>query len=249
MLVDILEPVEIFQGLAKLLGDKVERKPLPTGDYWIESPNGLVIIERKEVGDLIGSVLTGHLSHQVRDMLSMGKILVLLIEGWITCTVSGDLRTSGGIRHLSWNFLWNYLLTVQSHGVLLDFSPNRYFTVKRLFSIYQYWNRTEHQSLRVLEIPRVGSTPQIAILSQFPGISTTLAERLLVKFGTLRTVFQAKWQERCEVDGIGKTKSIGIDEVLDGKGTVNSEAIPRRVDIEGNSKTVRNNPSASPPDS
>lgn len=214
--VDSREPVALFDGIRKLLPD-TERKILEAGDYSWESPTlGLVLVERKEVSDLVGSVLSNGLTEQARKIAKVAKLSVLLIEGWITCTYDGSVRTKSRVWRINWNYLQNYLLGLQAHGFYTDYSPNQNFTIRRIASLYEWTNKGEHESLRGISIP-AGHSTQLKMLSCIPGYNIVLSDRMMKKFGTLRNVFNASWQSRCEVSGVGQIKAQIIDKVLEEK--------------------------------
>ena len=52
------------------------------------------------------------------------------------------------------------------------------------------------------------------IVEGLPGISATMAERLLLHFGTVERIMTASEEELMEVEGIGKKKARAIREVL-----------------------------------
>jgi len=213
ILVDSREPVAIFDNLIKFIPD-TKRVTLPAGDYRFDTQSGLVLIERKEVSDLISSITSGHLSEQIREIAKVAKIAIILIEGSMTCTTDGNIRTTNRIWKQGWNSVWNYLMGCQMHGFVLDFSPNQLFTIRRIVSLYDYFNKDKHESLTAVTAPP-GISRQVRVLSCFPGISGIRAQRLIEYFGSLRRVFNAKWQDRVEVERVGQSASKNIDELLD----------------------------------
>jgi len=215
IIVDSREPRALYDNIKKLLPD-TQRATLQAGDYMWESPIlGLVLIERKEVSDLVASVISNGLTEQARKMAAVAKMSILLIEGWMTCTYDGSIRTKSKVWRVRWNYLQNYLLGIQSHGFYLDYSPNQTMTVRRIVSLHEWSNREEHESLRGISIPPGAKYDPLKILSSFPGFNIVLADRMWKQFGTLRNIFNADWKKLIEVDGIGDVKAKSFTEVLD----------------------------------
>ena len=207
MLVDSREPKEITKKLASLISKVTS---LEAGDYWIDGKEGLVIIERKSVGDLVSSVQSNLLTEQCRKIAKLAKVGILLIEGWLTCTVQGDIRADGRVIHISWNYLWNYLQSLQNSGFLIDWSPNLNFTPYRLISLHSYYTKPVHSSLRnFVRVPSALPKP-IQILCSLEHIDIVLATRLLEHFGNVKNVLAQPWQKLTEVEGIGQVKAKNI---------------------------------------
>ena len=85
-------------------------------------------IEHKTVEGLIADIGTRRITDQLRRQEK--DISVLLINGWMTVTNSGMLRTQGREwKHRPYNWLWNYLLSVQLAGVYIYLCPNDFYDV------------------------------------------------------------------------------------------------------------------------
>jgi len=141
-----------------------------------------------------------------------------LVEGFITATSAGRVRTKDMTHKITWSYLWDSILTFQmKYNLLLDFTPNDYFTAKRIKELYYYFQKETHLSdTRTMQPTFPKDTPEpIKILSQFEGYGEETAKKVLQKFGTLRTYFSVSLKERETVSGIGPRKSEEIDKVLD----------------------------------
>lgn len=223
ILCDTREPEQIFKDLLPLS----LRRTLSTGDYsflgHINGQQRLIIIERKEAGNLLGSVLSSELSDQVNRMINdeVGAVLVL-IEGFITSTVDGRVRTKTGTHSVTWAFLWNHLLTLQmENGIILDLSPNIYFTGLRIRQLYSYFRKTEHISNRQYRKTDLSSdaTPGRRLLCGFDGIDLTLSGRILSQYTPIE-FFNASKEDKMAIYGIGEKKVEVIERALNevGKG-------------------------------
>lgn len=212
------EPTNIFENLLPLS----IRQSLKFGDYnffgLIDGQREQVSIERKEAGNLISSVSSGELAEQIQKMEA--KVKILLTEGFITATSTGRVRTKDMTHGMTWAYLWNSILTLQmKHNLLLDFSPNDYFTAKRIKELYHYFQKETHLSdMRTMQPTFPKDTPEpIKILSQFEGYGEETARKVLERFGTLRNYFSSSLKERETISGIGPVKAREVDRVLDEK--------------------------------
>ena len=212
ILMDDREPVE----MRKLLRDVAEVKRLPFGDYRFEGLNGAVVIERKTAEDLINDIVSGELSEQIERLSNFEGYRILLIEGFITSTSEGFVRTSRGVRKVHFNAVRNALMSAQLIGqVLIDHSPNLFFTSLRIRSLYEYFQKEEHRFLRSYREPQKSFPPQVKILSMFPGYGPELSLRALREFKNLKSFLLASPEERAKVRGIGRSKAEIIDEILE----------------------------------
>ena len=220
--VDNKEPWSTFQDIKKILPDTLW-KSLYAGDYDISTEYALVLVTRKTTEDLANSITNGHLNDEARKMVEILnlskkqiKVAILEIEGWMSATIDGSFRTKSRVWPQKWSYVWNYLLGLQLHGFLIDYSPNQHFTVDRLVKLHDYFSKpeSEHDSLRAVSMP-AGYSDQLKILCCIPGYDIILGKRMGEKFGTLRNIFSVPWQKRVEVDGIGQVKAQIIDSILD----------------------------------
>jgi len=212
------EPTNIFENLLPLS----IRQSLKFGDYnflgLIDGQQEQVSIERKEAGNLISSLNSGELAEQIQKMQAQARAKILLIEGFITATSAGRVRTKDMTHGITWAYLWDSILTFQmKYNLLLDFTPNDYFTAKRIKELYKYFQKETHLSdTRTMQPTFPKDTPEpIKILSRFEGYGEETARKVLQKFGTLRTYFSASLKERETISGIGPIKAEEIDKILD----------------------------------
>ena len=171
---------------------------LITGDYIWDSPLGLVIIERKELGNFLSSLGSGELHRQLTKMLEVAKLPVLLIEG-IMEEYKGKLDYWLGPEHLStWDYdaVQNALLSWQAGGIYVTFSPATSYTHLRLAALYTWSQKAKHlEPKRERRIPVTGRLSQRAeVLAALPHIGEKNAMRLAAE-ASLRQLFAASEED------------------------------------------------------
>ena len=177
------------------------------GDYIWDSPFGLVIIERKELGNFLSSLGSGELHRQLTKMLEVAKFPVLLIEG-IMEEYKGKLDYWLGPEQLSkWDYdsVQNALLSWQAAGIYVTFSPATSYTHLRIASLYAWSQKEKHLSpKRERRIPVTGRLSQRAeVLAGLPKIGEKRAIELATQ-ASLKQLFSASEDDWKKLLG-GKT--------------------------------------------
>ena len=201
-------PSSVVEELVRL-NVKVEPETLPEGDYIISRR---LVVERKGVQDLSDSLLDGRLFEQVKRLRSRYQRPVLLIEG----------DDPFGRRNIKREALMGAL-----SSICVDFNIPLMFTkdpTETAEFMLQAAKRESKEGGRSRSSKKAVATTlrslQVRILSSFPGISATLAGRMLDKFPTLEEVFNASADDLSEVDGIGDKKAREI------RGIITGESVP-----------------------
>lgn len=208
ILIDLHEPESVLKGLGKL-GCKVQ---LAVGDYLFFTVNReKVIVERKAISDLLNSLRSGRLQEQVRNTITHADVPILLVEGFMTSTKEGRIRHKAGVSKWRYNAMQNFLMTAQLAGMYVLHSPNTFFTPQILKSLFAYFQKEEHESLRkrprsIVLYPAGDRERQKDLLATIPGIGPELAGRLLERFESPLAVFVASDEDLLEVSGVGKKK-------------------------------------------
>lgn len=180
-------------------GVAVSSSPLENGDYILSEK---LIIERKTAQDLSDSLVDGRLLRQMKEVRDRFERPVLLIEG------DGIFEK----RKISKNALIGALVSIN-----IDFNIPVIFTrdpkETALYMIIAA--RREKEKGRKVSTPSSirGNdlrSIQLKVISGLPGISITLAERVLSHFGSLERIFNADEKELEKVEGIGKNKAKSI---------------------------------------
>lgn len=181
------------------LGARVTVEPLAAGDYRIA---GGVLIERKTVADLHGSLGRGRLWAQVGRIRDAAVSPFLLVEG-------DDL--DAGPRHP--NAIRGALLAVADLGVAILRSRD---PADSALWIHRLALRQARRGARVE--PSRGRTPMaapgVAVLAAVPGISDRTARLLLERFGSVGGVLSAGPERWAEVAGIGSVRAQALAAAL-----------------------------------
>ncbi len=185
------------------LGASIRGEQLGVADYLLSDR---IAVERKEVGDFLSSIMDGRLFKQAGELSGEYMRPVFIIEGedLFTKRMLSESAIMGAIASLIGDYRCSVL-----------FTKNAEETAKLLYSMA----RREQQGGR--GVGRRGEKRTMGIHQQqrfivegLPGISATMAERLLLHFGTVEKVMSAPEKELMEVEGIGKKRANAIREVL-----------------------------------
>ena len=205
---------EILAGLGKM-GVIYD---LPAGDYGFRTYQDKyrLLVEHKEMDNLVSSILTDELTTQCRAMAKEAQIVYLLTEGWRTVDYKGFIRTKNMVYKLPWSYVEMYLVELQEAGIRILHSPNRTFTPKVLLDLYTWWQKDEHRALRQVKEANFKEFQRpLRRLATFSGYGPERAHLLLSKYKTLRQVFNADPLDRMTVKGIGPGLSRSLEKELD----------------------------------
>ena len=215
ILVAPTEPAQL-----RAIATKVTLMPESWGVDVLIHVNGVKVgVQRKEVGDLIGSLGDGRLAMQLSQMqCANADWNVLLLEGETKYTNDGALigQWSGGARgrggrdvfmdsHLT-GVLWSLAavegVTVMRTGSLAE-------TVRWVQATEKWWAKDGHKGLRVRPAQGGGAWGRGVsrvwgawVLQGWPGIGAGLAERIVDKFGRAPIGWTCSAKELAEVKGI-----------------------------------------------
>ena len=199
VVVDVFErgsgiPAELLR-----LGARVTVEPLAAGDYRIA---GGVLIERKTVADLHGSLGRGRLWAQVGRVRDTAVAPFLLVEG-------DDL--DAGPRHP--NAIRGALLAIADLGVAIlrsrDAVDSARWTHRLALRQARKGARVRPPTERVEMTP-----PGIAVLAAVPGISDRTARLLLERFGSVEGVLSAGPERWAKIAGIGDVRANALAAAL-----------------------------------
>jgi ERCC4-type nuclease len=182
------------------LGAYVTVEPLPAGDYRI---GGGILVERKTVADLHGSLGRGRLWAQVGRIRDDAVSPFLLVEG-------DDL--DDGPRHP--NAIRGALLAIVDLGVGLLRSRD---PGDSALWLHRLATRQARKSRPRRRPPAGGSAidaPGVEVLMAVPGISTHTARALLARFGSISGLLVAGPERWAEVGGIGTVRAHALATAL-----------------------------------
>ncbi len=193
----IVDTREAKSGIAKelsLFDLNLSLMQLPIGDYILSSRVG---VERKDVADFSQSIIDGRLFPQLFELKRAFPIPILIIEG----------ETLYGHRALNPEAIRGAIISITLNlDIRVIWTRSMKDTARYLRSIaLKEQSKVERKpQIRSEKVPLQTSRLLEFIVAGFPNINTTLAKRLLEKFGSLEAFFNASIDELREVKGIGK---------------------------------------------
>jgi len=155
-------------------------------------------VELKEPADLVQSIATGHLTHQILNLQTPGFIVCLgsVQDVFKAIPTYGP----GGRRSIQQQFgiIRHFCATAGSLGYPVFFYDMSWASFV-LAQVEAYFTNPS-----ILSYIHKGSTPGEAVLCMVPGIGAKTAKKLIEHFGTLRGVVDASESELAEVTLEGK---------------------------------------------
>jgi Fanconi anemia group M protein len=183
----------------------VESQQLDCADYVLSDR---LAVERKEVSDFVHSLMDGRLFSQLKMLKGAYINPILVIEG-------EGLFTRGGINQ---NAIFGALASIIS-----DFNISVIFTnddaeTANLLTMMARREIAEGRpvGIRGEKFTMSQREQQQFIIEGLPGVSATLAQRLLAHFGSVKAIMDADEKQLSEVKGIGETIAKGIVETVRG---------------------------------
>jgi ERCC4-type nuclease len=177
---------------------------LDVGDY-VVGPG--VVVERKSVADLHGSLGSGRLWTQLYRLRAAAHHPYLLVEGVLDVGLIGVHGVRGA------------LLAVMDSGVGVIQTQSVEDTALWLARLAARAQRQRSNRGVTFPMRRVPTTPDAAAevaLAAIPGISPRLARLLLRHFGSVAAIASASAHELTAVDGIGRVRAASIAATLRG---------------------------------
>jgi len=206
----IVDTREAKSGIAKelsLFDLEISLLQLPIGDFILSSRVG---VERKDVADFSQSLIDGRLFPQLLALKRAFPLPLLIIEG----------ETLYGHRALNPKAIRGAIIAITlSLDIRVIWTRNMKDTARYLRAIATKEQTTSERRPQIRSEKAPIQTGKLLefILAGFPNINTTLAKRLLEKFGSLEALFTASVEEIQEVKGIGKKIAKEIKELLTAK--------------------------------
>jgi ERCC4-type nuclease len=165
-------------------------------DFLFPTKLGLVGVQRKTCDDLVASLRGDRMQREIVQMSSAGlDYAVLLIEGQWGWSHSPRTYTQA-------EFI-GFMLSVQSHGILIMYTEDTSGTAKALTGIERWFNKDgEHDSL--LRRPKARVSPELHVLQYFDGISLGRAKAIFHHFGKVPLAWICSKEEMVQVPGMGR---------------------------------------------
>jgi DNA excision repair protein ERCC-4/Fanconi anemia group M protein len=194
--IDTKEPPWILSRISKhpfFVSSEIELAALDYGDIWIDD----IVIERKTIPDLLGSIADNRLSNQAAKMRECCEYSYLLIEGFLGWYDEKIFGTNWHFRSVQ-----GALLQVQELGVCIVHAADEYDLPATLA-----WLAKRDRSKILTVSPRKYGVPMTdgeKMLSALPGIGLERADKLLKEFGNVAAVLECLTDVDCTLPaGIG----------------------------------------------
>jgi len=197
LLVDSREPKAIVKMLRTVSNLDVKVKKLSVGDYVVE---GFLAIERKTPLDFVQSVIGDErrLFHQTSELLGSGLKPIVLLEGDVYEQCSMTVKSVDGML--------SYLVM---RGIYLIHTRSSRHSAAMIAKIVRHtvYGLGYPDPVACAVAPRDPRQAAAYLLSCIPGVSGTLAKRLIDQFGSVNGVCRATRQDLLSIHGIGPAKA------------------------------------------
>lgn len=191
---------EVVLSLRQTKGVAIDVQHLSLGDYQIE---GRLLVERKTLIDLVGSIKDGRLFQQACRLASSPMRSAVILEG-----TADDLLRSGMRREA----IQGALITIT---IILGIPLLRSRDPRESARLLLYAAR-QMGTIPSRALPRKGKRPrgktklQLHILQGFPGVGPERACRLLEVFRSVEAVVSASADQLSTVPGVGQKTANAI---------------------------------------
>jgi len=221
----VVDKREMRSGVPKILlglGISLRYELLEVGDYLLP---GDILIERKEAGDFLSSLLDGRLFDQASNLARVSENPTILIEGdfsKILARFENRAAIWGAIASLGYDF-----------KITLLHTPSPEETANLIAVISKRKPRREEYRLKPKRKGADIRELQLNIVASLPGVGAVRAERLLKRLGTVRAVFSADASQLSRFGGIPYKTSLRIFKLLNTRYGVEAEECRERIDDFG----------------
>ncbi len=183
-------------------GVEVKMQTLLAGDYIV---NNSIIVERKTKEDFVASLIGNRLFEQCHRLKKTPYNHIMIIEGNPYKTKSKISREAVKGALLSISLAWQ-IPTV--------FTSDIKDSVDMLIAAGNQLIKEKSFIFRKGRKPKAIMKKRLYLLQGLPMVGATIANSLLVRFGSIENVMSASIDELMDVDGIGKGKAIQIKEFI-----------------------------------
>lgn len=186
------------------MGAQLEGRNLEVGDFVLSDR---VVVERKSTADFVDSLVDGRLFTQLRELRTYPRPFVVL---------EGDSLL--GHRNVSPEAILGAVAAVAvDYGIPLLQTKDALETARFLHAVAKREQGRENRKMAVRPAkPAMDDAEHQAFLvCGLPGISDTLAGRLLQHFGSVQAVFTASASDLAVVEGVGPQRASEIRRILE----------------------------------
>ncbi len=183
------------------IGVSVKTTQLTTADYVL---SGEVGVELKKTEDFVNSIVDGRLLTQVKDLKQRYPKSVLIIEG------ENDLYS---VRRVHANAIRGMLASISlGFNVPILYTKNPVDTAALLAVMAKREQDKGRDFSYHPQKPKSLDEQQKYVVSSFPSIGPSNAQKLLEHFGSIKKIVNATLEELTQVEGIGKklAEQIGL---------------------------------------
>lgn len=192
--------------LLKLRGAVVRMGQLEIGDYVLSDR---CVVERKTREDFVNSLIDGRLFEQAVKLGESFDKPIIIIEGdkWPEREISGKAIDAA------------IAACILDFGITILFTKSSERTAHWLYILAKREQFKDSRPVRIRggKKPTSLVTQQQYIVEGLPMIGPLMSQKLLKKFGSVESIFNASKQELQQVEGIGKEKAKKIKEILKAK--------------------------------
>jgi ERCC4-type nuclease len=193
-IIDSREPAHI-QSMT-MGGAPVSVAMLAQGDAMLAcDDNEMVLVERKSLDDLLGSIKSNRIFNQIADMSTVTRWCYLVVTDPLAYGPGGNLITARGETGWSFHSVEGALLTLQELGAFVVFCAGEQDYENCLLRIAAR-SRDREQVVEPAKIPHILSA-QEQVLAALPGLGVDRVRGLLELFETpaqaLAALTDLKW--------------------------------------------------------
>jgi len=185
----------------KIIGAAVNKISLEVGDFVCSER---VCIEKKTGNDFVSSIIDGRIFEQARALKENFKNPIIIVEGYPTRRINENV-----LKGATASLIIDFAVPILTTRNPLDTAKTIYWIAKKEQS-----ESKRGMAIKVGKKPKEMKRLQEFIVSGIPGVSLTLARRLLNRFGNIEKIFVAEEGDLQKVNGVGKKLAKRIRKVL-----------------------------------
>ena len=200
ILADIRERKSGVPDLILKEGVSVIYGTLPIGDYVLSER---VLVERKSLYDFASSIKNKRVFRQLADLRDSCEMPVLILEGGSLSKVRG-VKKKGLLGALA-------LITVY-YRIPVIFTADRSETAQFLAILARRESMELGEVMSVFNKKKARTKEEklLRVVESLPDVGPKRARELLRKFGSLRNLFNASYEELLSVPGFGEGRALKL---------------------------------------
>jgi len=213
IVVDTREKGSLVPAKLEELKVPIEYRTLEIGDYLI----GNLCVERKEIGDYVGSLIEGRLNNQLYELSYHYSHSILLVEGFVDEVLwMRKIKRSVYISSLA-GAICKKSIEGQQGVVSVVMVSSPYDTALLLYYLDEKVSSGEFRMPQYNPEPKWKMSRIVSLVCSLPGVGETRGLKLLEKFNSIEDLVKASVEQIDEVEGIGTKTAQEIWKVLHSK--------------------------------